>query len=125
MDQIKYICWIDQSKTALRDSSKSPTTSDKLLTTQENFSLAMAKEHAMSQDFSSTIHLAQQHGATGILARLWDNWQARRAVRALLERDDHLLRDMGVTRADVAWAAQLPLLTNAVQALDLRHQPYH
>lgn len=33
----------------------------------------------------------------------------RRGVEAMLELDDSILRDMGVTRADVRWASRLPL----------------
>lgn len=53
-------------------------------------------------------------------ARLFRNWMARRAVLRLLEHDDHLLRDIGVTRDDVRWAAGVPLTMNAALALEER-----
>jgi uncharacterized protein YjiS (DUF1127 family) len=33
--------------------------------------------------------------------KLWRAWMARRQVMGLLEADDHMLRDIGLTRADV------------------------
>jgi uncharacterized protein YjiS (DUF1127 family) len=54
---------------------------------------------------------------TGILARLWSNWLAKRATAALLNLDDVTLRDIGVTREDVSWAANRPLGENASTAL--------
>ena len=53
----------------------------------------------------------------GILARLQANWQARRAMAQLLGLNDASLRDLGVTRADVDWAAHRPLTENAAMAL--------
>ena len=46
------------------------------------------------------------------------NWRARRHVRALQDRSDELLFDIGVTRDEVAWASRLPLTANAAKALD-------
>ena len=43
--------------------------------------------------------------------------ESRDAFKHLLSLDDALLRDVGVTRADVEWAAQLPLSVNAARAL--------
>jgi hypothetical protein len=34
--------------------------------------------------------------------------------------DDHMLRDIGVVRGDIRWAAGLPLTVNAALALDER-----
>lgn len=55
---------------------------------------------------------------TGILARLWQNWQARRAVASLDRLDDFLLRDVGYSREDVRRASCTPISLNAVQALE-------
>ncbi|MCR9122035.1 MAG: hypothetical protein NXH91_07150 [Phyllobacteriaceae bacterium] len=42
----------------------------------------------------------------------------REAYRALLGKEDWVYDDMGVTRADVEWAARLPLHMNAARELD-------
>jgi len=54
------------------------------------------------------------------LGALWRHWQAHRSVRHLASLDDHVLRDIGLTRDDVEWAEQVPLTQNAVLALDDR-----
>ena len=54
---------------------------------------------------------------SGILARLLNNWQARRATVKLLDLSEVTLRDIGVTRADIDWAAKRPLSENAATAL--------
>ncbi|MEM7427299.1 MAG: DUF1127 domain-containing protein [Pseudomonadota bacterium] len=53
-------------------------------------------------------------------ARWFSNWQARRQVSRLTDFETRLLDDMGVTRDEVRWAAQLPLSVNA--AWELRHR---
>jgi uncharacterized protein YjiS (DUF1127 family) len=75
------------------------------------------------------LHNAQSHGSlsgAGFLATLWENWKAHRAISNLAGFDDHMLRDIGLTRADVLWAEDLPLSVNAVMALEergtLRHR---
>jgi uncharacterized protein YjiS (DUF1127 family) len=35
---------------------------------------------------------------------LWRSWRSRREVELLLEADDHMLRDIGLTRGDVIGA---------------------
>jgi uncharacterized protein YjiS (DUF1127 family) len=47
--------------------------------------------------------------AEGLYARI----QYRRGIRQMLELDDHLLCDMGITRGDVQRAADLPLSESA------------
>jgi uncharacterized protein YjiS (DUF1127 family) len=74
----------------------------------------------MSLDFATTATFAREQTQSGFLARAIDNWRARRSVETLLRLDDHTLRDMGTTRAEVAWAAHLPLSTNAALALEER-----
>jgi Domain of unknown function (DUF1127) len=54
----------------------------------------------------------------GLLTRLIANWQARRAVASLAEMDDHILRDIGVSRRDVEGLKHLPLGKNATQILE-------
>ncbi len=68
-------------------------------------------------------HNAQSHGGLaggGLFTRLWENWKAHRAMGQLASFDDHMLRDIGLTRADVLWAEDLPLSINAVMALEER-----
>lgn len=59
-------------------------------------------------------------GATSLLGRIIRNWRARRAVAKLDSFDDFMLRDIGVARGDVMWAAGLPLTVNAAAALEER-----
>jgi uncharacterized protein YjiS (DUF1127 family) len=69
------------------------------------------------------FHQAQVSGSlpgAGLLENLIRNWLARKAVRRMESFDDHLLRDIGLTRDDVHWAAGLPLSQNAALSLDER-----
>ncbi len=69
------------------------------------------------------IYNAQSHSGLaggGLLTRLWENWKAHRAMVQLVGFSDHMLRDVGLTRADVVWAEALPLSVNAVMALEER-----
>lgn len=68
-------------------------------------------------------HQAQISGSLeggGILWKLIHNFQARSAIKQLSQMDDHMLRDMGVTRAEINWAASRPFSVNAVNALEER-----
>ena len=65
-------------------------------------------------------------GIAAAIARVVRNWKARRAVTRLQDFDDYMLRDIGVTRLDVRWAADLPLTINAAMALEERsHRRRH
>jgi uncharacterized protein YjiS (DUF1127 family) len=55
-----------------------------------------------------------------IFHRLYRNWQARRRIERLAGYDDYLLRDIGVSREEIAWAQGLPLTVNAALALEER-----
>ena len=55
-----------------------------------------------------------------IIKRLWRNWQARRRIVNLDHFDDYMLKDIGVTREELQWAAGLPLTVNAALALEER-----
>lgn len=74
----------------------------------------------MSYDLSLSAHAAQNLSQAGFIARMIENWQARRAVRSLLKMEDHMLHDAGTWRSDVEWAAGLPLTVNAALALEER-----
>lgn len=56
------------------------------------------------------------------LAALWRRLRRRQRLRYLLDLDDAILEDIGLTRAEVAWATRLPLATNAALALQERAQ---
>ena len=69
------------------------------------------------------LNHAQSYEAAGggsLLARLLRNWRARRAVSRLDRLDEYLLHDIGITRAEIRWAAGLPLSVNAALALEER-----
>ncbi len=71
------------------------------------------RDYALHQaEFSSAA------GQSGIISRIWRNWQARRAVASLDRLDDFLLHDIGITRADIASAAAAPLSENAALVLE-------
>lgn len=74
----------------------------------------------MSYDLSLATTAAFEQSQASFVVRYLENFQARRVVRKLLTLDDHLLRDAGMNREDVAWAARLPLSVNAALALDER-----
>jgi uncharacterized protein YjiS (DUF1127 family) len=66
------------------------------------------------------LHQAQLYEAasgSGLLSRVLRHWRARRAVARLDGLSDRMLEDIGVTRYEVRWAANLPLSCNA--ALEL------
>lgn len=52
------------------------------------------------------------------LATLYRNWKARKAVRDLEKLDDHLLKDLGVTRAEISMALHMPLDINPAVYLE-------
>jgi len=54
------------------------------------------------------------------LVTLYHNWQARRAMARLADCNDHLLKDIGVTRDDIDWVRHLPLSENPRLALEDR-----
>ena len=56
----------------------------------------------------------------GIISRLIHNFQARRTVKQLIQMDDYILRDMGVTREEINWAASQPIFVNAANLLEDR-----
>jgi uncharacterized protein YjiS (DUF1127 family) len=54
------------------------------------------------------------------VSRFLRRWRARRSIRKLAEFDDYMLADIGVSRCDLRWAADLPLTVNAAIALEER-----
>jgi uncharacterized protein YjiS (DUF1127 family) len=61
-----------------------------------------------------------EFGVVSFLRRVVRNWKARRRVAALGNFDDYMLKDIGITRDEVEWAAGLPLTVNAALALEER-----
>ena len=51
---------------------------------------------------------------------LFRNWRARRQMATLAKCDDRLLKDLGILRGEVLWAARLPLSQNPQLALEGR-----
>lgn len=72
----------------------------------------------MSNPAVNHAAIRHQPAAWSVFARLIRNWKARRAVSRLELLNDYLLRDIGLTRAEVEWAAGLPLSINAGLALE-------
>ncbi|MCC5859552.1 MAG: DUF1127 domain-containing protein [Ectothiorhodospiraceae bacterium] len=62
----------------------------------------------------------------GAIRRWWQAYRRRQRfrsnVRALLEHEDTLLRDLGYRREDLYWALRLPLRVDAVRALEERRR---
>jgi uncharacterized protein YjiS (DUF1127 family) len=61
-----------------------------------------------------------EYGIVSLLRRVRRNWKAKRRIAALANFDDYMLRDIGITRDEVQWAAGLPLTVNAALALEER-----
>ena len=61
-----------------------------------------------------------EYGIVSFLRRVARNLKAKRRIAALADLDDYLLRDIGITRDEVQWAAGLPLTVNAALALEER-----
>ena len=47
-------------------------------------------------------------GIASLISRVVRHWSDRRTVHAMSELDDHLLADIGLTRADLDWALHQP-----------------
>jgi uncharacterized protein YjiS (DUF1127 family) len=65
------------------------------------------------------ISLEEGNGFS-LISRVWRNWQARKRIVSLSSYDDYMLKDIGVTREEIQWAAGLPLTVNAALALEER-----
>ena len=72
-----------------------------------------ALNHAMSHG---------EHGHRFPAAPAAAELEGRRAGSRLDNFDDYMLRDIGVSRDEVRWAAGLPLTVNAALALEERSQ---
>ena len=68
----------------------------------------------------SRAETAGMTAGTPRLVLLWRNWKTHQALARMTHFDDYLLRDIGVAREDVIWAAGLPLTVNAAFALEER-----
>ena len=73
------------------------------------------RDYALNQALSRG-----EYGIVYFLRRLSRNWKAKRRIASLGNFDDYMLRDIGVTRDEVQWAAGLPLTVNAAVALEER-----
>lgn len=51
----------------------------------------------------------EAYGRFTIVARILRNWRHRKDLKKLRAMDEHLLRDMGITRAEIARLSRLPL----------------
>lgn len=71
----------------------------------------------------------KSQGIVGKISKLWDRFKAQRALvkqqkidreafAHLANLDDTMLKDIGVSRADVIWASKLPLSQNASLELE-------
>lgn len=67
----------------------------------------------------SALRLARRIAAAPL--SLYRRWRQRRIDRLAFQRmltlDESMLKDIGVTRGDVVWAANLPLRCNAAHEL--------
>lgn len=73
------------------------------------------------RDYASTRAATFDRASPATLVgRLFANWKDRRRIGRLHAFDDHMLKDIGLSRADLAWAASLPLTVNAGLALEQR-----
>lgn len=63
---------------------------------------------------------SRRSGPLSVLRSLIDNWRKRRRLRAMLELDDHILKDIGITRRDVLVVLGRPLSTDPVRQLECR-----
>ena len=72
------------------------------------------------RDYALNRAISAGEAGGSLLDRLFRNWRVRRSITRLEAYDDYMLRDIGVTREDVVWAAGLPLTVNAALALEER-----
>lgn len=72
------------------------------------------------RDYALNQAISLEEVGVSPIRRLIRNWRARRAVARLETYDDYMLRDIGLARLDVEWAAGLPLTVNAALALEER-----
>lgn len=68
----------------------------------------MSHSHRFVSVLLAGVARAASNGAA-LVAKAWTLTRHRRAVRELWRLDDHMLRDIGLTRGDVAAALALPL----------------
>jgi uncharacterized protein YjiS (DUF1127 family) len=62
------------------------------------------------RDYALNEALARDaFGLTGVVRRLVRNWKHHRDLKVLLAMDDHMLRDMGMTRELITHLSSLPL----------------
>jgi uncharacterized protein YjiS (DUF1127 family) len=78
------------------------------------------REYILNQ--AETIDRAHAFPA---IHRLVQNWRKRRSLRRLEDLEDHLLMDIGLTRADLVYAQKLPLAVDPMAEIGrrARHRP--
>ena len=60
------------------------------------------------------VQQREAYGRFTVFMRIWRNWKHRKDVRRLLEMDDYMLRDVGLTRETLDQIAKLPLTADQV-----------
>jgi uncharacterized protein YjiS (DUF1127 family) len=128
--EIKNIHWIDQSKPGMVTTSRlQPSNAPSNRPIRRAFRHRRAsetskgsKEHPMTQShgFVSALLAGLARAAANgpaLLAKGVTLHRHRRAVRDLWRLDDHMLRDIGLTRGDVASALASPMGTDPTTRL--------
>jgi uncharacterized protein YjiS (DUF1127 family) len=121
MDIITSIRWTDQSESTIIASQIHGISPFRVVFPPAPSHGPANRRTCAMRDYALTQSAAREDvRGLSLLRRLWLNFTARRALVQLQSFDDHLLADLGVTRADVDWAAGLPLTVNAAAALEER-----
>jgi uncharacterized protein YjiS (DUF1127 family) len=63
--------------------------------------------------------------AVGLMQQAWHAWKTRRTIASLVEFDDHMLADIGLTRTDLREALDLPFGSDPGRELQFRAARNH
>ena len=82
----------------------------------------MSSETRMSPEIGArnAHRIAMTMRIGNVLAGLLRAYRGRRALRTLIDADDRMLRDIGVTRDDVRWALEAPAGQDPTALLRIR-----